>query len=282
MIFNKATERGGITPVLLHCHLFKNSGSTIDWALRRSFMRGFVNHRDDREMAKGGMEYVEKYLANRKRVIAISSHHMPFDPYYQSTNYAFWHIIMLRHPIARTVSVYEYEKIQPPVSLGARKAKELDMRSYFEWRMRMDSPAVLRNYYTRYLTNKKHPAQDLRNQDFEEALLRCALPNVLIGIVERFDESMVLFENSLKAHFQKLNFAYIKQNQNFAVPKEPIEYLREKLGCALFSELNDKNTLDSSLYEKLSVEFGKRIERINDFQECLAEFKVRCNHLQAA
>ena len=33
--------------VILHYHLFKNAGSTLDWSLQRQFGAGFVDHRDD-------------------------------------------------------------------------------------------------------------------------------------------------------------------------------------------------------------------------------------------
>ena len=281
MIFPRLFRHSGINHVLLHCHLFKNAGTTIDWALKRSLGCGFVNHRRDRAMIKGGMRYVEKYLALRGYVMAVSSHHMPFDPGFESQRFRYWHIIMLRHPIARSASVYQYEKIQPPASLGARMAKKHDMRGYFQWRMQDDAPVVIRNFQTRYLAGRKHPARKLQDLDFDTALMRARLPNVLVGFVERFDESMVLFESILREHFRKLDLAHVKQNQNHTRPKDSIAYLREALGETLFLKLNAENALDLRLYETLAAEFEARIGRIGDFQQRLEGFKNRCAPLHA-
>jgi hypothetical protein len=267
--------------VLLHCHLFKNAGTTIDWALKRSLGWGFVDHRRDRTMIRGGMRYIEKYLALRGYVMAVSSHHMPFDPAFESRRFHCWHIIMLRHPIARCASVYQYEKIQPAVSLGAKMAKKLDMRGYFAWRMQDDAPVVIKDFHTRYLAGRKNPARRLRDEDFDSALLHARSPKVLIGFVERFDESMVLFESVLKNNFRKLDLAYIKQNQNHARPEDAIAYLHDELGDDLFLRLNSANALDGRLYEMLGAEFDNRIAGLGDFDQRLVDFRRRCASLHA-
>ena len=40
-------------PVILHCHLFKNAGSTLDWSLHKQFGSTFVDHRDGDSMRLG-------------------------------------------------------------------------------------------------------------------------------------------------------------------------------------------------------------------------------------
>jgi hypothetical protein len=39
--------------VILHNHLFKNAGTTIDWSLGRELGSAFVDHRDDAGMKQG-------------------------------------------------------------------------------------------------------------------------------------------------------------------------------------------------------------------------------------
>jgi len=281
MGFPRLTRSNGMNHVLLHCHLFKNAGTTIDWALKHSLGWGFADHRRDRTMIRGGMRYIEKYLSLRGYVMAVSSHHMPFDPAFESRRFHYWHIIMLRHPIARCASVYQYEKIQPPVSLGARMAKKLDMRGYFEWRMSDDAPVVIKDFQTRYLAGRKNPARKLIDQDFNTALMRARSPNVMVGFVERFDESMVLFESVLQEKFRKLNLAYVKQNQNHAKQEDSITYLREELDEPLFLRLNAANALDLRLYGTLAQEFEERIGKLSNLQQRMAGFKDRCLSLHA-
>lgn len=278
-MFGKYHRESGQTAILLHCHLFKNAGSTIDWALRRSFGRGFKDHRDDQKMIKDKHEYLRRYLDEHKHKIAISSHHMPFYPESLYSGYKFMHIAMLRHPIIRAASVYQYELKQPEVSLGAKMAKQLDMRGYFEWRMRDEVPASIRNFHVRYLAGIRNPARKLHATDFDLALERAARDNVLIGCVEKFDESMVFLEKNLLPSFPGINLAYVKQNQNHAQPEDYVEHLRQELGMGLFERLMHENALDIQLYELLSHKFEARFEEIANHKQLLDTFQARCTEL---
>jgi len=51
-------------PVLVHAHMFKNAGSTLDWSLARSFGKGFVDHREDRGMKQGAAYFGPWLQAN--------------------------------------------------------------------------------------------------------------------------------------------------------------------------------------------------------------------------
>lgn len=271
-------DEPGVRQVLLHHHLFKNAGSTIDWALKRSFGRRFYDHRDDRDMAQGGMPYVEAFLGRQHRLLALSSHHMIFDPDFRPAEMVFWHICMLRDPIARALSVYRYEKSQPTGnSLGAKMAKQVDMREYFEWRLSDDSPPVLRNCHARILSGlrgKRYEALD--DEVFESATARAMRPRVLIGFVERFDESMVLFEHALREPFARIDLAHVVQNKSHEPVADPAEALRAALGDVLYARLLEKNALDMRLYADQSRRFDIRIAAMNDFDQRLTVYKKRC------
>ena len=66
--------------VILHCHLFKNAGTALDWALQRTFGDGFIDHRYDDNMRQEGVVYLDGYLSKRPKVQVLSSHHMSFMP----------------------------------------------------------------------------------------------------------------------------------------------------------------------------------------------------------
>lgn len=268
----------GVRQILLHNHLFKNAGTTIDWALKRSFGRRFCDHRDDQEMVKGGMPYVVEFLTRQRPVMAISSHHMPFDPDFETAELAFWHVCMLRHPIARALSVYRYEKSQPArQSLGAKMAKQLDMRGYFEWRLGDESPAVLRDSHTRLLSGlRSKKRQVLEEADLERAGSQARRPRVLVGLVERFDESMVLFEHALQGTFENIDLTHVVQNKSREQVSDPAEALRAELGDELYAKLLQKNAYDMCLYEDMSRELDRRMAAIADFDVQLTTYRDRC------
>jgi len=103
-----------------------------------------------------------------------------------------------------------------------------------------------------------------------------------IGLVEAFDESMVLFEELLKPVFPDLNLAYVIQNvlQKKQSIKERIENLRSQLGEELFEILLAKNNKDLLLYEIVKGHFYERINNIENFPEKLQDFRKRCSELQ--
>jgi len=262
--------------VLLHFHIFKNAGSTIDWSLRRTFDNRFVDHRDDRAMVLGGMDYVRNILAREINVEAMSSHYMAFDPQYALQGIQHWYICLLRKPLLRALSVYEFEKIQSADTPGAVIAKQLDMRGYFEWSMGSDVSPVIRNFQTRYLCGVRGKgAYNLSETEFNKALDQCRQHNVIVGFVERYDESMALFEHVLCQHFKSLDLAYVIQNQSFYNNLEPVAYLKKNLGDILFSDLLGRNSMDVRLYESLERDFEARIAKIPNFESKVQNLKTR-------
>lgn len=279
-MFNRLFARGkpGVRQVLLHNHFFKNAGTTIDWSLERCFGAAFCDHRDDQDMNKGGMAYLGEYLTRRPRLVAVSSHHMPFDLAFEAPDFTFWHILMLREPIARALSVYRYEYKQPGAdSLGAKMAKQLDMKQYFEWRLGNESPAVLRDFHTRALASlrRKHRPV-LREPDYVSAVTQARHPRVLIGFVERFDESMVMFEHMLKEHFQGIDLSHVVQNKSRESSTDPRAALQSDLGDELYSLLQQRNAFDLRLYGELLGEFETRIGAMAGFEQELSDYKGRC------
>ncbi|MGA9853605.1 MAG: hypothetical protein WBR15_11820 [Gammaproteobacteria bacterium] len=275
-------EETAVRPVLLHSHFFKNAGTSIDWALRRSFGRGFVNHRRNQKMRQGGMGYVEQYLTHRRRTVAVSSHHMPFNPDFTSPKLQYWRIMMLRRPLERAFSVYCYEKVQPPaVSLGAKMVRQLDMRGYFEWRMSPQSPAVIRSFHTRYLCGIRNFKHGVGDREVANAVAHSRLPQVLVGFVERFDESMVLFESVLRDPFQGVDFSYVRQNYSRRRVEDVAAYLRAELGAELFAELMHHNRADEQLYAAVEQDFEARLAAIPDFHSRLNAFRARCANLDS-
>ena len=180
--------------IIIHCHIFKNAGTTFDWSLRKNFGNDFVDHRDDEKM-RSGPEYLKNYLLEHKNIKALSSHWIQF-PLPEITNCTLLPAIILRHPIDRVGSVYLFEKKQKSQTIGAQKAKELLFKEFVQWQLKMPF-GNMKNFQLHSLLNREVKfTRELNEQNYKMAFER-AKTTPLLGIVERYDESMVLFENSL-------------------------------------------------------------------------------------
>jgi len=92
--------------VIIHNHLFKNAGTTIDFSLKANFGEKFVDHRDDAAMAEGP-NYLGPYLEKNPDIVALSTHTLVL-PLPSLDGMYLPMIMMLRHPIERVTSIYHF------------------------------------------------------------------------------------------------------------------------------------------------------------------------------
>lgn len=264
--------------VLVHVHIFKNAGSSFDDALTDFFKQSFVDHRDDKNLIQGKMDYLVSYLDTHTEIQAFSSHSIHFIP--QNTEkYQFLPTYFLRHPIARIRSVYSFEKKQlPATEEGAIKAKELTLNEYIVWYMQSSSPATLRNAQTIFLSGDG-PNEERMLEKYDMAL-NTINHSFLVGVVDRYDESMVVFEEYLKDFFPYIDLSYRRQNitdDNLeASVIEKAEKLLSRLDVSTQALVIENNKFDVLLYDAANKQLDLKINNIQNFQQKLDDFKDRC------
>ena len=160
---------------------------------------------------------------------------------------------MFRHPIERVVSVYNFERRQTQSNtLGARFARDHSLQEYVIWRMRPDVPPTIRNFHAfRCLPSEINWQHQLGQEEIQYAKSHIDALE-LLGFVEFFNESMVLFEKSLMNLLLKVDLSYKIQNasQKIDAPIElRIEKLRNEIGESTFKLLIDNNWADLELYK---------------------------------
>lgn len=271
--------------VLAHGHIFKNAGTTLDWSLQRNFGEDFLDHRDDKIMREHGTRHIGELLAEKSELKALSSHHLVHRlPEVDDTRIV--PIYLLRHPIERIDSVYNFERRQDADTAGARAAKEKSFREYVQWRMQPGVPRTIRNYQTIYLAGVHN-----YSEDFEPGLgifgtaMGTVRSNPLIGAVERYDETMVVIEHHLREEMPALDLSYIRQNVTrkgllARARKNDSESVLKRLG-KLAQTVVDNNSLDLAIYQLVNRRLDDMIARIDDFDDRLQAFRRRCDALKA-
>lgn len=264
--------------VVLHNHLFKNAGSTLDWALRKNFGSSFVDHRDDEQM-KLGASYLGSYIEQHQNVQALSSHHLRL-PLPEVSDTPLLLLTLFRHPIERVTSVYKFERAQTCNSTpGVIHARKLSLRDYILWRMKPRVGSTIRNFHARRMLPPRELGQELISSADMSLINQTIETMDMVGTVERFDESMVLFEECLKAYYPEIDLSYVPQN----VGQDPgekgeqrLERLRSDVGDETYNLLLEKNQADLEVYSFVQNELDKRIAKTANFQEKLKDFQLRC------
>jgi hypothetical protein len=267
--------------IILHGHIFKNAGTTFDWSLKKNFGKNFLDHRQDELMRKNGSAHLAQLVSDDNDLCAISSHHMTGElPELPEVNFIAIHL--LRHPIERIRSVYDFERKQRGVTPGAKAAKSKSFKEYVEWRMRPDVSRTIRNYQTAYLAGHHRRSTDVNviSRHFVDAV-EVVTNGSLVGLVERYDESMVVLEDTLRGYFPQIDLSYVAQNVSASKKArsgnaDATEAILGELG-SLQKTVIDENSFDLALYQVARVRLQSRIDGTEDFTEKLREFRERCS-----
>ena len=266
--------------IILHAHIFKNAGTTIDWILERNFGKRFRDDREDKRM-RLEPKYLESVISSKLDLTAISSHSMPLPP--RLIDRVNFHIIvMLRHPLLRVRSFYEFERKQEASTLGAINAKKKTFKEYVAWRMCSDVPPTIRNMQVRYLTSNAFPAKKEPSIEHLQKAIEFSEANLLLGIVEKFDQSIIVFSEYFSDAGIDLDFAYRKQNVGARKERNvesELQQLNSDLGDDLYQLLLEQNTLDSRLYEHCEKLITTRVESIDGVQNKLDRLRTESDAL---
>lgn len=252
--------------IITHGHIFKNAGTTFDYALKKAFGKDFCDHRDDISMRRGRADYLKQFILDNPNLKAVSSHHL-CNPLPISKEFTCIPVFFLRNPIERIISVYNFERKQKHGTIGAEMASKLNLLDYVKWRMQPDIPKVIFNYQTLYIGSEKNspPQQQVSANVFLHAIERINANNILIGVVERFDQSFSLISDSLSKFFPDHKFHYKKKNINDSNSNQ------EKYNNALarlqplLTECIDKNAFDIALHNLANQKIDDSIARSNNF-----------------
>lgn len=267
-------------PVIVHCHLFKNAGTTLDWSLQRHFGSAFIDHREDGDMRRGAT-FLGPYISDHPELSAISSHHVRL-PLPSSESFRPIPIIALRHPIDRARSVYDFERRQESDTPGAQQAKALSFPEYVRWRMNPESAPTIRNFHCSFCTG------DFDNRIGEQhyldsVALLTKTPSLII--VERYDESMLLLEHYLGQFFPGIDLAYIRQNETggrVGNLGQRVDAVIDELGPELAREFQEQNHWDMKLYNDALAIMVERLGALGAVDDLLERFRKRCQDLFAA
>lgn len=242
--------------VILHYHLFKNAGTSLDHTLKENFGDGWHEHEGPGPGWRA--EDVTEYLRQNPEIVVLSSHTALLPPP-ELLNATVYPVIFIRHPIDRIRSIYEFERKQIADTLGARMAKEVDLAGYIRWRLQRKGDRTIRNFQAYRLAFAASDAEETKNLSEEERALLAVDSLPFVGLVERFEASLARLQQWLLPSFPFIDFKPIKANvtQKGGLSLEDrLGALRDDLGSELFNDFVHANTLDLKIHEVLTSKIG--------------------------
>jgi hypothetical protein len=265
--------------VILHYHTFKNGGSTIESVLEREFAARFAtihgSHPDDTLDSAD----LEEFLLRQPEIAAVSSHHLRY-PKPVSRHTVYFDCCFLRDPIARLYSCYNHYRRGEEDSRCADWARAYEARE-FALHLIEEAPHLVSDVQVTQLANAGEFTRPADARDLERAsgvIREMAFP----GLVEMFDESLVVAEHFLRPAFPGLRLEYVARNVGPAAAgkkAESREYWEGLWGDDVYGLLQRMNEMDLELVRRTRREIARRLERVPRAAEKLADLRARCERL---
>jgi hypothetical protein len=238
--------------ILIHYHIFKNAGSSVDASLRHSFGDHWGTFEGPHAHAIQSTHQLAEFINRNRHLRAISSHlARPPLPHANSLP-----VVFLRHPLLRAYSVYKFTRTdnsQPYSDV----AQELSFSDYIAWALRKEPGSiVIRDYQVVHLSDASWRGGNILNTEALSADLQqaCRLLSDwgVAGIVEEFELSATVFQTRYGKRLPDLEFLPRWENatcRETVSLSERVDRLRHLLGEGLYSDFMGMNQLDLALYE---------------------------------
>lgn len=231
--------------VILHYHLFKNAGTSVDHLLRSNFSEAWT----EREFPDDSLDIpaqVSEWIASEPDKLAFSSH-TAIGPLPSIPDTTITPILFIRHPIDRLRSAYTFERDQQSESYGSVIARETSFAGYVRIRLATPGERFVRNFHAHRLAS----FSDLTNVDERT----CAFDGLealhTVGVVDAFGQSMTCIAARMKESFPDFEVGHVHENasaNNADGLDQRLARIRSELGDETWEKLVEANETDLALY----------------------------------
>lgn len=195
--------------VILHNHLFKNAGTSVDQILRQNFQERWVT-REFPDPRPGHTPDIAGWIRQNPDAIAFSSHTiqtvLPILP-----DVRIIQIVLLRDPIDRIASAYRFEKTQISQTRGAQLARQNGFAGYVHARLETKGDRQCRNFQTsRFaaLTSNTLGNELARAKTSANLIAQTGV----LGLVSGFDAAMQRLSDVIKPHYPSFDWHPVTAN----------------------------------------------------------------------
>jgi hypothetical protein len=251
------TASAPLRPLLVHYHIFKNAGTSVDRMLKASFGDAWLEQEFTGPLRQR-QEQLRTLLAERPDLTAFSSH-TAMLPEPEVPGRLIVPVIFMRHPLLRLRSAYSFERKQVAETRGAILAKSTDLRGYIEALLADPAVRQARNFQAfRFAAGTPGRPAEERARALDTI---ARLP--FVGLVEAYDESI----GRLGRLVQPLlpDFKPVALHENATAEKDDIPLasrlsrLREEVGDSLYQRLEEENGWDLELFDTIRQRYASAL-----------------------
>lgn len=237
--------------MICFCHMIKTAGTTLNYILRNNY--GHNVFAADNELA---LKKIKRLLNFNKNIRVISGHSIRATNDYDSFISDIKYITFLRNPVERYISHYNHRNLD-------RKPKQ-----EIKDRLKLIGE---NDYQTKFIlgaTNIEERSYIAGKNELEKAKRKLNNDYSFVGLVEKFDESLVLMKRLINC--EHLDIRYKKKNVNKSKAIEAIN-----INESIKNEILEANKIDCELFSYVNnILFQNQIKRYgNSFEEDVNRFK---------
>jgi len=256
--------------LILHYHIFKNAGTTVENLLQKSFPHSFARFEGDGRDAQLSAAELLAFVREHPALQAISSHHLRY-PRPSAPGFVFFDLLFLRDPIDRLSSIYTFFQ-QDALSDDPlnQLAHESDLRGFFV-ELLDKHPHIANNPQVNMLAGDGAYTRPPGPADLARAT-ETMLDAALLGVVDCFHESLVAGQYFWHPAFPNLDIATVPANvtcasgSTLAGRRAEIE---KACGPQLYRELAGLNEFDLELVQRARAEVARRFHLVPRHDERL-------------
>ena len=227
--------------VILHHHIFKNAGTSLDYVLKAAFGDRWVDIESPTGQQRQGQQAILDLLSDDPTIRALSTHTVR-PQIRRLTHVTVLPVLFVRHPLDRIRSAYAFERRQSADTDGAKIARERGIKGYIEHFLQNRHDRRFRNFQSTWFA----PLVQDGRIEIERAMGAIdQLP--FVGVVERFDDSIRLLQHVTRLLGLAPNFSSAVKNRSpdrNGTLEDRLRLLRRELGDGLYRQLWACNMAD--------------------------------------
>ena len=246
--------------IILHYHLFKNAGTSLDLILKRNFGTRWVTAEfptaGQTNTGSTNTAAVADWIRANPEAVAFSSHTAQ-GPIPQIDGVKVISVLFLRDPIARIRSAYAFARQQGAETWGAELAASTDFAGYVRARLARPGDRQCRNFQTHRLALLAPPLAPGPEPEPElDRALRGLVMLSFVGLVAEFDRSVARLARLVQPDFAAFHWTPVRANSTARQPESGPDAAADQNPAAVIQTLQAANRDDQHLLDHACALYG--------------------------